>query len=158
MHENLGIPYFFFIVCTFVTCRSLLFGSIFFSNLSYTSQVRSWNVHVCISYHSKIMLQTHGGSFIRHKKNDANSSMQRLQSYVCRSPQKKEKKCYTHVYTGSIDVSMKLDLNCAWYIMYLCYNTWWQKKRYMQSAEYICHVNGGDKKYFLSQFNGRHIM
>ena len=125
--------------------------------MSYTSQVRSWNVHVCISYHSKITLQTHGGSFIRHKKNDANSSMQRFQSCSCHSPRKQ--KWYTHTYTGSIDESIMLYLNCAWYIMYLCYNTWWQKKkRYMQSARYICHVHGGDKKYLLSQFNGRHIL
>ena len=46
-------------------------------------------------------------------KNDANSSMQRLQSCSCHSP-RKTKKLHSHMYTCSIDVSIMLDLNCAY--------------------------------------------
>ena len=51
--------------------------------------------------------------FLYVTKNDANSSMQRLQSCSCHSP-RKTKKLHSHMYTCSIDVSIMLDLNCAY--------------------------------------------
>ena len=120
--------------------------------MSYTSQVRSWNVHVCISYHSKITLQTHGGSFICHKKNDANSSMQRLQSYVCHSP-KKKKINVTHMCTQAPSMyQWKVRSKLCMIHHVLCYNTWWQKTM-LHAIYWVCHVHGGRGQKNISCLN-----
>ena len=122
MHENLDIPYFISIVCTFVTCcqldtfvtcRSLLFGNFFFSNLHVIhipSQILKCSCMHLISFQNNV---TNSWWFLH-------TSQKMMQTQVCKGsnhmfviPQEKEKKCYTHVYPSSIDVSMKLDLTCA---------------------------------------------
>ena len=91
-----------------LSCLEAFFFQICHTHPKLDLEMFMYASHIIPKYRYKLMVVP---SYVTKKM---------MQTQVCKGsnhmfviPQEKEKKCYTHVYTGSIDVSMKLDLNYA---------------------------------------------